>query len=684
MKYQPEPERLTPAARLGITGLPNLTNTMIRGGMYVLIAEMPPARFPLLAASLGAAVESHLFCNVIAATNPAQFIERVESYGTFNATELIEADRMNMLVLQDEVPKKMFRLGADVFVSELEQFEIPEDSFLIFDQADALLSLHDASVANDQVDILRRWFERHRVTALLVFTRVTEAHSNTINSLMDSLNGVARLGGERDGLELTFDYWQSLEGTIAARNYRLTRIEGGLYETSDRVVAPDSAVEERESDRDLTGDDTQPHYFYMNPDLDQLAAHVAGVWQRHATLVGIMHASRNNRTATTILSYERDTNLRQLAETVHMLRSSLGRRARIVVHEKGASLRYLNEALLLRLGLNLVIHRDVPNGRLPLLLESLNGQNFNRDVDINFEAALASVLPTRLRGYLAPLRFAREVGATLAQGHLLNIPSALIIGTPLAMVSMTELISTAGLSRPGDLISADNEHCYLFLNACSQSTILVALERILKKRVDQVFGDVRFLARNEEISTEISGLVHRAEKGNLPDYSTLVVATEEIIAVAAPVLTVTGALDNDPVFPSAAPVPVIDTEPGITVLPEKVIAASVVPKSIQSSPPASADSTVLPASRGPVRQSTVPAKPTGVDAANAVFVTALGNEPQFTFDAAVVQQAARNREVPRAKRSNGATDSGSVLTASRGAIASTNALSDEQQVTARV
>lgn len=65
----------------------------------------------------------------------------------------------------------------------------------------------------------------------------------------------------------------------------------------------------------------------------------------------------------------------------------------------------------------------------PLLLDSLKGQIFSRDVSINFEAALASVLPTRLRGYLAPLRFVREVESILDQAQTLNIPCAMIIGS---------------------------------------------------------------------------------------------------------------------------------------------------------------------------------------------------------------------------------------------------------------
>lgn len=214
-----------------------------------------------------------------------------------------------------------------------------------------------------------------------------------------------------------------------------------------------------------------------------------------------------------------------MAEAVHTLRLSLGRHARIVVQEKGASLRYQNEALLLRLGLNLVVNRDVPISRLPLLLDSLKGQIFSRDVGINFEAALASVLPTRLRGYLAPMRFVREVESILDQAQTLNIPCAMIIGKPGAGMTMTESLTISGLSRPGDLISTDGEYCYLFLNACPQSDMLTTLERILGMPVDAAFDDIHFLIQREEMQVALPVLVRAAEQGDLPDYASIIPAS---------------------------------------------------------------------------------------------------------------------------------------------------------------
>jgi cellulose biosynthesis protein BcsE len=523
---------ISPAVELGIRGLDNLTNNMIGGGLYILIAETPSARFPVLAGSIGMALEVGLPCTVIVPSNPESFIQRIETFDKSITPDLITSNRLQLYVMQDDFSKTVFRYGAEGFVKELDHFEVPDRSYLVFDQADELLSLHDLSLSLDQVDVLGKWLDQRQITALLVFSRVTDAHSSTLNALMDSLTGIARLGGDRDGLELTFDYWQSPDGTVAAKNYRLITLESGLYEASTKSVATEQLAGEVGVGAAAEADDAEPHFFYMDPDLNSVAKQMPGVWERVDTLVGMMHATRATRSGTAILRFQPDTNLRQLSETVHTLRLTLGHRAHIVVQEKGASLRYQNEALLLRLGANLVVHKDVATSRLPLLLESLRGQIFSRDVNINFEAALASVTPSRLRGYLLPARFVREVNLILNRAETLNVPYAMVIGKPAPSTTMVDLLMHIKLSRSGDLITADSSYCYLFLNACPQTVLLATLERVLGGSLEASLDAPRFLVQRVEVEAELAGLTHSAGHGDLPDYSSLSETTE---AADAPV-----------------------------------------------------------------------------------------------------------------------------------------------------
>ena len=524
------------AVDLGIGGLPELSSTMMGGGIYALKAATPSARFPLLIGSLASALASGLTCSVILQSKPELFVQRIELFGNIDAAQLIEAGRLHIFVMQAEFAKTVFRYGADGFVHELEQFAVPENSYLIFDQADELLSLHDMSMALDQVDVLGKWFGQRGVTGLLVFSRATDEHVSTINALMDNLTGVARLGGGQEGLEITFDYWQSPVGTLVARTYRLEVLESGYYEASTQIMPQNGtmapALGDRRDDRRATdspstlsqdeGADAAQYFFYMDPALSSLSSQVPGIWQQVESLAGMLYATRNTHSPTVIIDFQLDIPLRQLAETVHTLRQRLGSRAQIVVREKAVALPYQNEALLLRLGINQVIHRDVPIARLPLLLESLKGQVFTRNVDINFEAALTSVMPIQLRGYLPPARFDREVRLFLERAETLRIPSVLIVGKPATGTAVLDVLRSAKLLSDGDLTTSNGQSCCIFLSACPPHVMQTTLNAILGVSAQTLLRDVQFWTRREDIQSELTTLLSASDGDALPDFSFLV------------------------------------------------------------------------------------------------------------------------------------------------------------------
>lgn len=519
------PSSSATTVRLGVEGLSNLTSEMLPGGAYALLASTPPARYPVLAASIVTAVNAGKPCALVVAGHPELLIERLKSFGQIDIDALLVEGAISIFEMQDEFAKKMFRLGPQSFVQELEYMEVPEHCYLVFDQADDLLALHDVSLALDQIDVLTAWFEHKNITALLTFSRVRAAQADSLNALMDSLQGVARLNAGKQGLELTFDYWQSPEGTVAARNFHLLPSASGLYHASTTIASSETSRVQDEQTVPPPADD--PYFFYMDPALGSLAQQLPGIWQRVDTLVGMMHATQGKTGATIVLTFHKNTRLRHLAEAVHTLRLNLGKFVRIVVQEKDASLRYQNEALLLRLGVNLVVHRDVAPARLPLLLESLRGQVFSRDVNIDFEAALASVLPTRLRGYQVADRFVREVDLVLARAETLNIPCALVVGRPSTSRKMADIISNSSVSRAGDLITADAEQCFLFLNGCPQTVLLNTLQRILGVPVEDALSEVRFLVTRDDITLELNALVRAVERSTVPDYSALVSSLPE-------------------------------------------------------------------------------------------------------------------------------------------------------------
>lgn len=224
------------AIELGIFGMPEFSSNMISGGLYALKVSTSSARFPLLSSSLQSAIRAGLPCTIVTASAPDELLQRLELYGDFSASEVLADGRLVVYSMQEEFSKKMFRYGADRLTQELIDFKVPERSFLLFDQADDLLSLHDFNLASQQIKIIAKWFKQRQITGLLSFSRSSDLKLDTLNTLMDYLTGIARLGGDRDGLELTFQYWRASPGVIAARNFNLYQKDTGIYAVSRREV----------------------------------------------------------------------------------------------------------------------------------------------------------------------------------------------------------------------------------------------------------------------------------------------------------------------------------------------------------------------------------------------------------------------------------------------------------------
>ena len=450
----------------------------------------------------------------------------------------LETGHLQVFQLQDDFSKKMFRFGAEAFISELDHFRLPAQSYLVIDQADELLSLHDISLALEQAEALGQWARKLKVTILLVFTRVATVSSSlaTLTGLMDYLAGIVRLGGRQDGLDLTFEYWQSPDSTVAAKVFHLAILDSGNYQVKKQIAAhveaiagtastlstpPSEVVETEEPPEQL-------RYLYIDPALAVLSKQMVGQWQACDSMVSVIRAAFGSVAPTVLLSFERHSVLRDLAEAVHTLRLSLGRRARIVVIEREASLRYQNEILLLRLGTSLVVHRDVQENRIPLMLESLRGQVFNRDIEMHFDAALSSVVASAKRGYLPPASFVRETTNVVDRSELLNLPCALVIAKPSSTKACTELLTKVRVTRAGDLTTTDGNLCYIFFSGCPESSIKRALQAVLGDGVDELFADMQFIVMRPDIRARLAGLGEAVQGKTFPDTITQFLISQEL------------------------------------------------------------------------------------------------------------------------------------------------------------
>jgi Cellulose biosynthesis GIL len=410
---------------LGVSGMRDVTADMVSGGMYGLQVRTSSARFPLLASSLKSALATGLPCTLITGANPETVLQRLQQSGGFATNELLADNRLMVFSSLDEFSKNMFRYGAERLLRELENFGIPERSFLIFDQADELLSLHDLFLAAQQIKVIAAWFKARQITALVTFCRPNEQRMEALNALLDDLSGLAKLGGDKDGIELTFTYWRTSGDVMAAQNFRLYIEKLGTYAVSrrgiERAIPIEAAMHDPiAADEPMLGladmsfpgppafiDVLNPaltpafekplathqlqQYVYTDVDLDVLTGSVEGKLLRVESLVDVLHACLGNPKSVIVLTLDAITNVKELAKSVHLLRKSLGATSQIIVREKGIAMTAPQKQLFMHSGANAVISRETPIAQYTNFLNAIRNQIFSQEIEPHFDAILARI-----------------------------------------------------------------------------------------------------------------------------------------------------------------------------------------------------------------------------------------------------------------------------------------------------
>jgi cellulose biosynthesis protein BcsE len=507
------------AYQLGIPGLPPLLNTMVKGGLYVVQIASPPARAAVVSLSLTAALRAEQ--QAVLVTNAS--LRRILARGD-RLVEAMRDESLAVFTLKESSAKNVFRHGAERFTQELDLFGFPPEGFFVFDGADDIFTLQDPFVASEQIRCYRDWVREKGGCGLLVFTLLgtSSQFGGTYQALLDHVDGAVRLESGKEQLEWIVDFWASPSGVVASRALR-ARIE------SNGVLAISESQDRTQTRLDGTGtgrlsqtaagsapaQDALDVYF-MDSTLVGVAKGAPGKWTYCDNLVGLMHASRSAQAASAILVFDRMTDLRQLAQAVHTLRTTLGAQFKIIIRELDASLRYQNELLLLRLGANLVLHRDVPAARLQLAIQSLSGQTFSREVDVNFDHALASVSMAQGVGYVPAVQFCSQVADIVERSRALSIPYALVRTKPPRGTGLEPAIARLKLNRNGDMVTATSDEILIFLSACPQASLLPTLKRIGGETFENDYQDVRFAVQEAAVTAELADLAQQAKAGRTP------------------------------------------------------------------------------------------------------------------------------------------------------------------------
>lgn len=497
---------------LGIPGLPSSIDTLLKGSIYAAIVDSIPAHLSIIIQALKANIAAGNTCVLLTQMTPGVLLSRAKMSGV-DFSEDISQSRLYLFSQEGDYVTNIFRHGIKRFLQEFEYFRVPKESFFLFDQAGELFTMSDQNIAQAQAIEYRDWMRSSGNTSLFLFPAKGEKRSQ---SILSSFSGVARINQSKTGLELLIDFWYSQDGAIAAKAFPVSLDTTGLIRVDASL--PQAAIEACQTDSNTDDDNA---VFYFGPDFETFSASVqhSGEWVQAQSFVDLIHLSRDAARATVVISFDSDTELKQTAKIVHYMRLNRGNRLRIVIRESGFSLRYLNELLLLRLGVNLIIHQQVARQQLPLLWEMLAGQTYTRKINQDFDQAYSSILSSEHTGYVDLVSFCSEALGIFDRGDILDIPLTLIVASYHEQASPPDILSQVKIVRNGDIFSSNATHCYIFMHACTEENSDAALSRITGDKQASLFLAIRFITAKKSIRETLQHLVQSGDIALVPDFS---------------------------------------------------------------------------------------------------------------------------------------------------------------------
>lgn len=425
--------------------------------------------------------------------------------------------QLTVFVLRQDGVERITRNGMHPLLAELERVGLRRTHALFVLGANRWLFEGNQAIAQAQLSDLQAWFKRRQGPTVFGFDTTDNAAKlqRLDNALFQHL---ARLDlvGTRPVLEI----WRWGDGNalaLPARYYLWhDQRRGQLRCSTNRAALPAAAAGSCDVVATATAVAAQKG--------------VPQHWKLVAGLGEVEAALSDNTAATILLLHISQINeFEALARLVHRLRLTKPRNLKIVIRETGNKLRANHEQALRRLGANLVVYREVGFSRLLQTLQDIQGQNWEGDINPEFERALAIFVPDAIRGYRPAPDFVSLVLATLDRTRGLGIKHTFVRLHLLPHVPQTEAILQCQPMRNGDLLSVDRTSLLIFLFACDEPDAGPTLERMFKQPLGQLFSSQVTDSSDAGIDLMLEQLQEDIHAG-LPDCSLCLALPEETLA----------------------------------------------------------------------------------------------------------------------------------------------------------
>ncbi|WP_239796222.1 cellulose biosynthesis protein BcsE [Candidatus Nitrotoga arctica] len=412
----------------------------------------------------------------------------------------------------DDCAEIIGRLGANRFFDEIGACGVTAQHTLLVQEGQAIFDWQNHDLLIKQWQAWKAWAANHHAPILLIIKDIDGAQGflPLLRALPELVPNLAVLDADCGGGLLTVERWAGQD--------KSEHRQFGL-----KLSAHDKSLNLDGSEMDARG-----QVVFYAPDQGRViatAATVAGVkgvpaeWTVVSDLSDMEAVCDNAVAATILLHADGDQEFETLSRFVHRMRSSHPRSLKIVVRETTNKLRYNNELMLLRLGVNLMAYKEIPFSRVVQVINDMSDQIFSRPVENEYLLAVQAAEPNRIAGYLSPSTFCREVAAMLKRSERIDLGHSLVRLPILSRVAQLDALQACQARRLGDIFTADQNSIYLFLFACRESDVDSTLDRLFSVPVTELFSSHIIEPTPELIWESVGQLRRDNENSPMSDYS---------------------------------------------------------------------------------------------------------------------------------------------------------------------
>lgn len=454
---------------LGIEQLEPAACELRQGGVYWLLCEAPADAERLLAQLLAGLEANH------------QAVLMADRAGHAALLARVPADRGPSRLALHDLPAARAPRALQRLVGELARLDAPDGALLLLrTQASHWQSLRG--------EPLRQWLRRvrdelapHRQALLVIAEGAAAELTERLLPLNDDLSGLAQLYRGQGGPRYLLHHWRNALGVCGTRDLALRDSAAGFaLVTSGPLRSGESAEDDQRlvlAEREALEGAPTPDRWQVFEDAPSLRARALRA--RGASVVFVLH---------------QNPEVEALARTLHEIRQARGVELKLVVREMAPCLRYRDEQLLLAGGATLIVPHGSHLSRFLTLLESIQGQVWQRNGSDDFEALLERLRPLPLSGLLGAAGFAEAVRQMWSGRDRGEISHQLLRLAPREGLDLAAAAGQMRLRRHGDIACIADGNLYLFLFACRAEAVEPALDNVFLLAWQEIFGGYETLA----------------------------------------------------------------------------------------------------------------------------------------------------------------------------------------------